>query len=112
MQGALLEMKRLTAERGIELVVMVIPAMANFTDASYPIKEYHQAVAGFCDAHSLNCLDVLYAFWGLDGTKLWISATDGHPNAEGHRIMADALAGFLAPLVPDSRGNYAVIQRN
>jgi lysophospholipase L1-like esterase len=112
MQGALLEMKRLTAERGIELVVMVIPAMANFTEASYPIKEYHQAVAGFCDAHSFKCLDVLYAFWGLDGTKFWISATDGHPNVEGHRIMADALARFLAPLLPDVIGTTPMTQRN
>ncbi|HEX6320238.1 MAG TPA: SGNH/GDSL hydrolase family protein [Burkholderiales bacterium] len=99
-RGALLEMKRLTDERGIELVVMVIPAMARFSDATYPIKEYHEAVSAFCRQHGIRALDLLPAFWGLDGTKFWISATDGHPNAEGQAIIAQALAAQLAPLLP------------
>lgn len=97
---ALLEMKRLTAERGIELVVMIIPAMLKFDDATYPIKEYHAAVAAFCREHGIRALDLLPAFWGLDGTRFWISATDGHPNAEGQAIIAQALAAQLAPLLP------------
>jgi lysophospholipase L1-like esterase len=109
---ALLEMKRLTDERRIELVLMIIPAMAKFSEGTYPVKEYHQALAAFCGAHGFNCLDVLPAFWGQDGTKFWISPTDGHPNAEGHRIMADALARFLDPLLPDVHRNYAVTHRN
>lgn len=99
MQEALLEMKRITAERGIELVVMVIPAMTRFTDAAYPIKEYHQAVAAFCQDQGIKVLDLLPKFWGQDGTRYWISTTDGHPNAEGQRRMAVALAEFLEPLV-------------
>jgi lysophospholipase L1-like esterase len=99
-QQALLEMQRLTAERGIELVVMIIPAMAKFDDATYPIKEYHQAVAAFCRDSGIRHVDLLPAFWGLDGTRFWIHATDGHPNAEGQRIMAEALAKYLAPLLP------------
>lgn len=102
MQEALLEMKRLTAERNIELVVMIIPAMAKFSDATYPIKEYHQAVAAFCHRNGIKVLDLLPAFWGGDGTQYWISATDGHPNAEGQKIIAQALAGYLAPLLPSA----------
>ncbi|HZO01025.1 MAG TPA: SGNH/GDSL hydrolase family protein [Burkholderiales bacterium] len=108
MQQALLEMKRLTAERNIDLVVMVIPAMAKFTDAAYPIKEYHQAVTDFCHQHGIDVLDLLPAFWGRDGTRFWISATDGHPNAEGHRIIAESLADYLAPRVA-GRPNYTRI---
>lgn len=102
MQQALLEMKRLTSERNIELVVMIIPAMAKFSDDTYPIKEYHQAVAAFCRAHGIKVLDLLPAFWGGDGTQYWISATDGHPNAQGQKIIAQALAGYLAPLLPST----------
>ena len=102
MQEALLEMKRLTAERNIELVVMIIPAMAKFSDATYPIKEYHQAVAAFCHRNGIKVLDLLPAFWGGDGTQYWISATDGHPNAAGQKIIAQALAAYLEPLLPNA----------
>jgi lysophospholipase L1-like esterase len=99
-QRALLEMKRLCDERKIRLVIAIIPAMARFSESGYPIKEYHEAVSALCHAHSISCLDLLPAFWGLDGTQFWISPTDGHPNARAHRIMAEALARFLASLLP------------
>jgi lysophospholipase L1-like esterase len=102
MQAALLEMKQLTSERGIDLVVMVIPAFTRFNDAAYPIKEYHQAVAGFCRENGIKVLDLLPKFWGQDGTQYWISATDGHPNAEGQRRMAVALAEYLGPMLPQA----------
>jgi lysophospholipase L1-like esterase len=103
-RAALLEMKRLAGERGIELVVMIIPAMTKFTDATYPIREYHEVMAAFCRESGLRCLDLLPAFWGLDGTEMWISPTDGHPNARGQRIIAETLAAFLAPLLPHRNG--------
>jgi lysophospholipase L1-like esterase len=96
---ALLELKKACDDEGVLLVVLVIPAMARFTESSYPIREYHDALAGVCREHALTCLDVLPAFWGQDGTRLWISPTDGHPDARGHRIIAGALAEFLAPLL-------------
>ena len=98
-RAALLEMKRLCEQRDIRLVIAIIPAMARFTESGYPIKAYHEAVSGFCRAQSITCLDLLTAFWGLDGTKFWISPTDGHPDARGHRIIAEALARFLVPLL-------------
>jgi lysophospholipase L1-like esterase len=107
MQEALLEMKRVTGERGIELVVMIIPAMARFDEATYPIKEYHQAVSAFCRSNGIRVLDLLPAFWGRDGTRYWISATDGHPNAQGQKIIAEALAAFVAPLLPPAGGLVA-----
>jgi lysophospholipase L1-like esterase len=79
---------------------MIIPAMTRFTDAVYPIKEYHQAVARFCAENGIMWLDLLPALWGRGGSGMWISATDGHPNARGQRVIAEALAAFLAPVLP------------
>jgi len=101
-RAALLDLKKSCEEKRIRLVVLVIPAMARFTDSSYPIKEYHEALDRFCRDHAFTCLDLLPAFWGLDGTRFWISASDGHPNAQGHRIIAEALARFLSPLLPEA----------
>jgi lysophospholipase L1-like esterase len=103
-RSALAEMKRLAEHRGAEFVLMIIPAMTKFTDETYPIREYHQAMAAFCRESEMKCLDLLPAFWGLDGTEMWISPTDGHPDARGQRIIAEALAAFLAPLVPQRNG--------
>jgi lysophospholipase L1-like esterase len=100
LRAALLDMKALCEDRKIGLVVAIIPAMAKFTDSGYPIREYHAAVSGFCRAHSITCLDLLPPFWGMDGTQFWISPTDGHPDARAHRVIAGALADFLAPRLP------------
>jgi lysophospholipase L1-like esterase len=98
-QSELLQLKRLCDDRNIRLEIMIIPAMTNFQEGSYPVKPYHEAVSRFCGKWSIPCLDLLPAFWGKNGMRMWISATDGHPNAEGHRIMAEALAAFLEPAV-------------
>ena len=41
------------------------------------------------------------AFRGRDSTRLRLSAEDGHPNAEGHRILAQALYDALRALPPE-----------
>ena len=98
-QAALLDLQKTCQERHVPMVVLILPAMARFTDASYPIKEYHQALNAFCAAHSITCLDLLPAFWGMDGTRFWVSPSDGHPNAQGHKVIAQALAKFLSPML-------------
>ena len=101
-QSEVLEMKRLCDQRDARLVVLIIPAMTRFKEGAYPIRPYHEAVSRFCAASSIAYLDLLPSFWGMDGMRMWISPTDGHPNAEGHQIIADALTRFLQPLVTEA----------
>jgi lysophospholipase L1-like esterase len=94
-RGALLEMKELGEKHGFDVVVLIIPAMANCVEESYPLKEYHEAVSAFSKASGISHLDLLPKFWGIDARRFWISPTDGHPNAEAHRLMAETLTEFL-----------------
>lgn len=99
-QDALRDMKRECDARQIKFVLTVIPGMAKFNDRDYPLKGYHAALKSFCRSNDIDCLDPLDNFWGRDGTAMWVTPTDGHPNAEGHKIIAGALAHRLMALLP------------
>lgn len=47
-------------------------------------------------------------YQGLDEASLVLSKVDGHPNAEGHRVMAehmaDAIVNYLADVSPENDG--------
>jgi lysophospholipase L1-like esterase len=92
---ALLEMKRLGEQEGFRLALLILPLTVNLTEATYPLAEYHQAVAAFCKKEGIPHLDLLGPLWGQDLSRTWIYPTDGHPNAQGHRTFADAAAPFL-----------------
>ena len=48
-----------------------------------------------------RCTDPDQASRLLSGEEAgYVYSRDGHPNAEGQRIIAEALAGYLAPLLP------------
>ncbi len=93
-KAALKKIQALGEKHGFEFALILFPLMTNFTD-SYPAKRSHEVIAQFANEQGIPFLDLLPEYMGKNATSLWVSPTDGHPNAEGHRIAADAVYNFL-----------------
>jgi lysophospholipase L1-like esterase len=66
----------------------------------HPFADVYEQVAGAARLAGLSASTSFPAFRGRDSTYLRLSALDGHPNAEGHRILAGALYDALRALPP------------
>jgi lysophospholipase L1-like esterase len=86
--------------RKIDVAVAIVPQLSNL-DEGYPFKSIHNRVAVMCRTQGMKVVDLLPAFLGQDGPRLWIHPRDRHPNAEGHRFIADALLEPVAAMVKE-----------
>jgi len=84
--------------RKIDVAVAIVPQLSNL-DEGYPFKSIHDRVAAMCRTQGMRVVDLLPAFLGQDGPRLWVHPRDRHPNAEGHRIIANALLEPVAEMV-------------
>lgn len=84
------------SERGIRPLALVLPRPEDIPGEAEMIAEQAELMreAGF------ELLDVGDAYSGVaNHEELWIAPWDKHPNADGHRRVADRLFRDLAPLV-------------
>jgi lysophospholipase L1-like esterase len=93
-RAELLRAKELCAARGIEFAVVLYPLLFRRGDVLATHGAY-EIVGGFCRENGILVLDLEPAFAGHDVDALRVHPADSHPNAEGHRIAADAIAAFL-----------------
>jgi len=80
-QESLLEIERLAAGAGAELLLVIWPMMEGL-EADYPFATQHALVSGFCGEHGIPVLDLFPAFEGARTQSLWVAPDDHHPNAE------------------------------
>lgn len=94
---ALRDLKALTDEKGIRLLLVIIPRFESLQDPSvYPWKKIHEQVARAAGSFGIETLDLLPEFAGEDPSRLTIVPTDSfHPNPQGHRRIAEAIARHL-----------------
>ncbi len=87
---------------GAGVAVAIFPFLYSL-DASYPFRPLHEMVAQFCVWNGIRVLDLFDAFEGRPYAELWVHPSDQHPNEDGHRIAAEALADFVRQehLLPD-----------
>jgi lysophospholipase L1-like esterase len=67
----------------------------------HPFRRHYEAVATAARERGLTATITFPWFRGHDAPSLWVSTIDTHPNAEGHRLLAEALGAALAEL-PES----------
>ena len=81
------ESKRL----GVPLTVVILPRADSKGKSPRVLQLFRSLVA----RHGLDCLDVADAFDALEVEEFRISAWDKHPNAQGHRVIFEAIRGAL-----------------
>ena len=100
-QKALKLMGSLCTERGIPLVVVIFPLLANPLDAGYPFGEIHATVSEAASAAGARVIDLRPAYAGLRWDLLVVDgAADEHPNEIAHRIAADFILKALDDVIP------------
>jgi lysophospholipase L1-like esterase len=94
--------RRIAESARARYAVAIFPFLYDL-DESYPFRSLHQMVSGFCERSGIAVLDLFDAFEGRSDKDLWVHPSDQHPNREGHRIAAEALAEFIVreDLLPD-----------
>jgi hypothetical protein len=92
-------------QHGARAAVVVWPFLQSLdVGAFYPFTAIHDAVRAFCAAEgahgsAMPFLDLLPVLRGQHTEDLWVSPADMHPNERAQRIVAPALADFVAGLL-------------
>lgn len=94
-QTELVRARDLCAARGIPFAVVLYPLLFRRGEV-LASHEAYRTVAEHCRAHDIAVLDLEPAFLPHDVDALRVHPVDSHPNAEGHRIAAEAIADFVA----------------
>ena len=81
-----------------ELAIVVYPVLVQLND-DYPFTEICDLLVEYAESIDVPVHNLLPYFLGQNAAELWVSSWDQHPNAEGHRLTADALEPFLADLL-------------
>jgi len=92
---AIREMRDLCAAARIPLVILILPDFTQDFDDRYGFRKIHDAVASWGRELDVPVFDLLTTFRGSDHQGLLVP-WDGHPNAEGHRRIAEFLVARIA----------------
>lgn len=97
-RAALVGMYRLCRERGVRMLVAVMPDFTRSFDDTYPLVVIHESVVNLGAAEGFPVLDLFPAVRGLDASKLFVPG-DGHPNAQGQRLLGEGIARRVLELL-------------
>lgn len=87
----LLERERI----GFQLVLVPIFPASPLTFDDYPLEDMHRAVAEFARENAISFLDLKEGFAATGRLPSDYALDVWHPNAEGHRVIAERLVPFV-----------------
>jgi lysophospholipase L1-like esterase len=89
---------------GVKVIVMIVPWLEE-EGGQYPHRVAHEIVAHEARRLGFDVLDLTPAFLERGMESLRITPADHcHPNAEGHRIITDALLSRIRPILAQPAG--------
>lgn len=92
--AALVALRDGLRERGIGLVVAVLPMLSQLRGEN-PYAPVHATVVAFCAEQGIEVVDLLPALAGRVDTDLWAHPTDQHPNDRGQALLAEGILAYL-----------------
>ncbi|MQA28709.1 MAG: hypothetical protein GEU82_02560 [Luteitalea sp.] len=87
---ALEEIARICKARNVPFVIAIYPLLVGLDD--YQGRDAHEVVRRHGAATGVAAtVDLLPLFENKPGRSFWINYADGHPNAQAHRLVTEAL---------------------
>ena len=81
---------------------VIFPVLVGLDEEEYPFQEIIDTLTEFTRLQGLPTHNLLPAFSGKEGSTLWVSPFEQHPNEIAHRIAADSLRPFVGSLLGTS----------
>jgi lysophospholipase L1-like esterase len=98
-QHNLLALREMASAAGARFGIAVFPVLYGLEREPYPFQPAMDALERFCAARGIPHVSLLPAFRHRHAPDLWVSDANQHPNAEGHRLAADAMLAFILRLI-------------
>lgn len=93
------QLARLNRQRGVCGAVF-LHGVLNSLGSFHPFDRFYDEVAAAASERGLFVISSIDRLRGLDERELWVNPLDSHPNAEGHRLLAESLHDGLIDLPP------------
>lgn len=97
-QAALMELRELCRHLDAELAVIVLPYFVQFK-SRHPALHAYETVVEFFQYNDVPVVNAYDYFAGSRAQGYWINAFDGHPNADGHLVLAKAAEDLVWGLI-------------
>ena len=101
-QQEILAMRDTTAKDGVPFLVMIVPDIHDLSPGTPYQVLYSKMETAFkgMGLPTVNAFDPFQKEFGDDVSKLWIQSDDPHPNAQGHKLMAQVLYQYFVDTDP------------
>jgi lysophospholipase L1-like esterase len=93
MLAALKKLADYAHAKNIRIYMAMTPDVHNLK--KYPFGFIHQRMKGIAEEDGYTFIDLLPALEQLTPERIWAMPGDPHPNALGHRLMAEAIFPVL-----------------
>ena len=96
-KGAVRKLKRICEERGIPLLVFLVPEVHDFS-ADSPYRKIYKLLDrtfGEMGITFINPVEAMLTTFGPHSKGTSVAKDDPHPNGDAHRVMAKVLSNYL-----------------
>ena len=95
-KNALLGIDELVKKNKKNFIVAVCPELRVFKNY-YPFQEEHKKILNFLKESKIDFIDLLPIFKNKVEREdsVWVSYEDSHPNALGHKIIAEGIKNYF-----------------